>query len=162
MAYRTVRRSLSILTLLAWVLTACTNGGHWLGDGVEAVDGFWVMDARPCDDIWCLPAREAAQVAIGDPDGAKISKASTAEWTRDYVFDDGRRNLSTTSGAIGVTMFPLILDLTDGTRRLVPLVCAKTETVPMVLSDCDVDDNGHWYNGVGNEPWLQPQPQPRL
>ena len=154
-------RSALIGVLVALVATACSSGGHWLGDGVEAVDGYWVMQARPCDDPDCLPARLAALVAIGDPDGSTVAKASAADWTRDFAYDDGRAHRWTTSGAIGVALFPVILDLSDGTRRLVPLVCTGSRSVPAILSACKVDDNGHWYNGVGNEPWTQPQ-QPRL
>lgn len=157
-----MKQAVVVLIALAFATSACSVSGHWLGDGVGAVDGFWVMQERPCEDLGCLPARRAALAAIGDPDGSTVSKASAADWTKDFAFEDGHSRLSSTSGAIGMTMFAVILDLADGTRHLVPLVCAHTETVPVVLSDCEVDDNGHWYNGVGNEPWLQPQPQPRL
>ena len=154
----TDRVRLLALVALVMALSGCSSGGHWVGDDVEAVGGFWVMEARPCDDAGCLPARQAAQIAIGDRDGKSVSKASAAVWTRDFAYDDGRPHLSATSGAIGVMRVPVILDLVDGTRRLVPLVCANSETVPVVLSDCQLDDGGHWYNAVGHEPWTQPRP----
>ncbi len=150
-----------LLGAMILVMAACSPGSHWVGDGVEAVDGFWIMQERACDDPGCAAAQRAALAAIGDPDGSTVSKASMADWTGAYDTGvGGGVQMYATSGAVGIKFFVVVLDLTDGTRRVVPIECTQQAGVPpgKLWDHCGPDVNGHWYNGVGHEPWTQPQP----
>ena len=149
------------LLALGLAIAGCSVGAHWVGDGVEAVDGFWVMQERPCADPGCVAAKDAALVAIGDPDGKTVTAFSQADWTEAYDTGiGGGVILRTTSGPVGITFFVLLLELNDGTRHVVPIACTQQAGVapPAMWDHCGPDPIDHWYNGVGHEPWTQPRP----
>jgi hypothetical protein len=148
------------IVALAFVVAACSVGAHWVGDGIEAVDGFWIMQERACDDPGCTAAKGAALVAIGDPEGSTVSKASQADWTEAYDSGiGGGLIMRTKSPPVGIT-FVVVLDLKDGTRQVVPISCSQQDGVaPAAMWDhCGQDGMDHAYNQVGNEPWTQPGP----
>jgi hypothetical protein len=154
---------LRVVALAALVLfvAACSPGAHWVGDGVQAVDGFWVQQERTCADPGCVAAKDAALVVIGDPDGLTVTAVSQADWTEAYDTGiGGGVILRTTSGAVGITFFVLLLELDDGTRHVVPIACTQQSGVapPAMWDHCGPDPSDHWYNGVGHEPWTQPRP----
>lgn len=150
-----------LLGAMILAMAACSPGAHWVGDGVEAVDGFWIMQERACDDPGCSAAQRAALVVIGDPDGTTVSKASMADWTDAYDTGiGGGVQMHTKSGAAGITFFVVVLDGTDGTRQVVPISCTNQEAISTahLWDHCGPDGMDHWYNEVGHEPWTQPQP----
>ncbi len=145
-----------VLGALLCLVSAC-SGPHWVGDGVEVVDGYWVMDARSCDDAGCTAAKHAALLAIGDPDGSTVAAVWDAQWTSAYVDELGYTVSRAISRPIGLDFFVAILDLKDGTRRVVPISCSYESgaTAADQWDDCGPDGLDHWFNQVGNEPWLR-------
>jgi hypothetical protein len=144
-----------VLGALLLLVSAC-SGPHWVGDRVEVVDGYWVMGARSCDDPGCTAAERAALLAIGDPDGKTVAAVWDGQWTEAYVDELGYTQMRTTSGAVGIDFFVEILDMQDGSRRIVPISCSYESGAPAAdhWNDCGPDGMEHGYNGVGNEPWL--------
>jgi hypothetical protein len=144
------------LGALLFLVAACA-GPHWLGDGVEQVDGYWIMDARSCDEPGCTAAKRAALVAIGDPDGATVAAVRDARWTGAYVDELGYTQMQATSGAPGIDFFVEVLDRKDGSRRLVPIACSYESGAPVAeqWNHCGPDGMEHDFNRVGREPWLR-------
>lgn len=140
---------------LILVVAACSSSPHWVGDCVEAIDGYWVQRVGPCDVAGCDEAVRAALLAIGDPTGAIVAKVSQADWTGPYDDGDGSVIVQMISPPIGIVFPVMVLDLADGTRRVVPLLCELADgTASSPWARCasgGVDNASH---RVGNEPWL--------
>lgn len=152
---KVTRMRLVVLGALLLLVAAC-SGPHWVGDRVEMVDGHWVMDARSCTDAGCTAAKDAALLAIGDPDGTSVSVVWDAQWTNQYVDELGYTIAQNISPPIGLDFFVAILDLKDGSRRIVPIACSYESGAPAAdhWNECGPDGMEHGYNRVGNEPWL--------
>jgi hypothetical protein len=151
------RMRVVVLGALLFLVAACA-GPHWVGDAVEQVDGYWVLGARSCTDAGCTAAKRAALLAIGDPDGSTVTAVWDAQWTDAYVDELGHTILRTISPPIGLDFFVEILDLKDGSRRIVPIACSYESGAPVAdhWNDCGPDGGiDHSYNQVGNEPWLR-------
>jgi len=146
---------LVVLGAVLFVVAAC-SGPHWIGDGVEPVEGYWIMDARICSDPGCAAAARAALLAIGDPESKTVTRVRVAQWTGPYVDERGSTQMQTISGPPGIAFFLEVLELRDGSRRLVPIACAYESGAPAAerWNHCGPDGMDHAYNRVGHEPWL--------
>lgn len=149
------RMRVIVLGALLFLVSAC-SGPHWVGDGIETVDGYWVMGARSCGDAGCTAAKRAALLAIGDPDGSTVTTVWDAQWTSAYVDELGYTQMPIISPPVGLDFFVQVLDLQDGSRRIVPIACSYESGAPAATQwdHCGPDGMEHGYNRVGNEPWL--------
>jgi hypothetical protein len=144
----------ALLGAVLLVIAACTSGPHWVGDGVQAIDGYWLQNVGPCGGPGCVETERAAMIAIGASVGSTVSGALRADWTGAYDDGHGRVILQTISGPVGLQLAIVVLDLVDGTRRVVPIRCDDPSEIPGVQwNDCVSDGIDHAYNRVGNEPW---------
>jgi hypothetical protein len=122
-----VRTDRCWLVVLLLVIAGCTpsttaNPDGWRDDGVQAIDGYWVIPGEPCDavaDRYCRMQVEAAVAALHAREpGAPIVQVATAGYPR-------LREPDTVTFAFAGLQTPrfLVVDLADGTRRVVPLMC---------------------------------------
>ena len=144
------------LGVLLVVLSACSSGAQWLGDGVHAVDGFWVQRETVCSQALCVEAIAAAQDAVAESGEGPISKVSNADWVRSWDDGHGGTVLGIRNASMGATWITLVVDLEDGTRRVVPVRCERQGSVGAGAkqASCVVDMAGSDYYRVGSEPWL--------
>lgn len=116
---------LCVLALLT--ATSCstvTPTAAWGGDGIHEVDGYWILAERPCDmasaDL-CVDEMRAAEVSIGiDPRSVvRRATASLPNWRSVGPLGQVSIRLDNRSGLANF----VVLDLADGSRRVVGIVC---------------------------------------
>jgi hypothetical protein len=128
--HRTFARVLAGLavSLSAAALTACSTPTtpHWTDDGVHVVDGYWITAERPCEITTegCLAAVRAAEVSMDIP-AEEVTGAATARIPNHWVRADGKPAIIL---ATGEREF-VILDLADGTRRVIVYGCGGISVV---------------------------------
>jgi hypothetical protein len=122
------RRFGGVLIILV-VAAACssprTPSPIWSGDGLHVVDGYWILAEQPCDpasDERCAAMVTAAEVALGIDPTSVVGSASTALPVPKAVRSDGRVEVYMRN-TTGTEAF-LILDLADGSRRIVGIGCS--------------------------------------
>jgi predicted small secreted protein len=123
-----MHRSLcGIVVVGAVVLAACattTVESGWSGAGLHVVDGYWILAERQCDmrsaDM-CATEATLAETALSiDPrDVVRAASAGLPTWRS--VRSDGQVVVVIQSRS-GFAYF-MILDLTDGSRRVVGVSC---------------------------------------
>ncbi len=148
----------AILALFVVAAAGCSEPAGWVGEEPHTVDGYWVLKEQPCDrapGAECTIAVDAA-IAGSDVAEAGITGASTADWAMTYRDGGGRTILATTGGFVHASA--VVLDLVDGSRRLVNVMCEG----PITTGDgglvsprtCDVNKDLPFGQRVGGEPWF--------
>ena len=155
---RHVARSIAVLVLIA----ACTPAAGWVGDGAHAVEGYWVLAESRCDQVHGTDCAIAVDAAMGDAGLGQtdVTAASTADWPRAYRDGHGGTILRTTGGLM--TSSAVVLDLADGSRRLVNVFCGGPVTTDdgavVQPRTCGSDGSLPDDRRVGREPWATPAP----
>ena len=152
-----VRRVGPILALLLLV-AACSEPAGWTADGAHVVDGHWVVTEVRCDPIpgaSCLVAVDAAVRGTG-VDARTVTAGWTADWPTSYRDGRGGTILATYAGLSQPSA--VILDLADGTRHVVGVVCggpisSEDGTVESPRT-CGIEPGAGADKRVGHEPWL--------
>jgi hypothetical protein len=150
-------RAIALVALVVFVV-ACSEPAGWVGADPHVVEGHWVLAETPCDrapGADCTIALDAA-IAGSGIDETRITDASTAEWPTGYRDGGGRTILATTGGIVHDSA--VILDVADGSRRLVNVRCGG----PITSGDgalveprtCDDVEYLPYSQRVGNEPWF--------
>jgi hypothetical protein len=121
-----------LVPILVASLTACSitppNPDGWRDPGVHAVDGYWVTSERACVEgvdrgcKWMFDTAIATLLAR-EPD-AQVVSAVAASYPRDP--GPGKPKFSF---AGLVTPRLVILDLADGSRRTIGLLCGALDHV---------------------------------
>jgi hypothetical protein len=101
-----------------------TPSPTWSGDGLHAVDGYWILAEQPCDpasDELCAALVTAAESALDIGQTLVVHTATTALPVLKSVRADGqvRVYLHNSTGPVAF----VILDLADGSRRVVGVGC---------------------------------------
>ena len=118
-------RSVGIVAFVA-ILTGCArpNADGWWDQGVHAVDGYWVMEERPCApdiDEQCTVAIETATtILLAKDPGVTIAKAAIAGYPTQQGKDSSE--MTVLLGGLWKPKF-VIFDLADGWRKTIPLTC---------------------------------------
>ncbi len=153
---RTTRKA--ILAAIVVVAAACSEPGGWVGEDPHVVEGNWVLAESSCDrapGAECTVAVDEAIAGSGIAE-AVVTKASTAEWPTGYRDGGGRTVLATTGGIAHFSA--VVLDLVDGSRRLVNVLCGgpiTTDAGALVSPrTCDANADLPFSQRVGNEPWF--------
>jgi hypothetical protein len=146
-----------ILALLALGVVACApTGPRWVGENIHVVDGYWVDTERPCLPIDCAVALEEALRALPAADRQLVIGAALGGFPSGYVDASGQTILMTTAGLSQPRI--VILDLADGRRRVVPLVCTgpifNSEGALVGQETCIPSDLSHLR--VGRQPGIGP------
>jgi hypothetical protein len=118
--------------LIAMSLTACStqapNPDGWWDEGVHAVDGYWVTAEAACPgvDTFCQHAIVVAKATFekNEPESI-VTTASIAGYPR---CRGSRPNVGCFIFAGLTTPRIVILDLQDGTRRVVTLSCGAFDS----------------------------------
>jgi hypothetical protein len=153
---RSIRLAVLALTMLA--AAACSEPAGWVGEDPHAVEGYWVLKETPCDRAPAADCTIAVDAAIAgsDLDDAEIAAASTADWSSGYRDGGGRTVLATTGGIVHASA--VILDLADGSRRIVNVLCGGPITTGggalVSPRTCDVNALLPLGQRVGDEPWF--------
>lgn len=129
MGSRDTRRCVRLgFALIGILLGACSGPTtpHWSDDGVHVVDGYWILAEQPCQITadGCLAAVKAAETSLDiAPD--RVARAATARIPNHWTRADGRTVivLATTQRDF------VVLDLVDGSRRVVVYGCGGVSVV---------------------------------
>ncbi|HYH92224.1 MAG TPA: hypothetical protein VD763_03610 [Candidatus Saccharimonadales bacterium] len=133
----------------------------WVDPATHVVDGYWVGPEAGCDtgasEPTCRVAVETAIAHVADTEPSLATDRATLTQRAGMFYDrTGERAgiLQTTGGFRHPVL--VIVELSDGGRRLVGLTCGF-EPAPGPRSPvCDVADVG--ADRVGHEPWLTHPP----
>jgi hypothetical protein len=165
-----VRRIVAfIAALLAVTGCAATPSSGWVGDGVHAVDGYWIGTESPCatGDAPCNEVLQDAKQALSvSSPNAIVVRAVQAAVPNQFKLATG----ATIEARIGVGILVRtfsVLYLADGSPHVVPQMCeiASQGNGPVQVFHCDAQPAnpfpGMNWNGmdpwrVGREPTVQP------
>jgi len=146
-----------LATLVALVaLTACSsrapNRDGWWDEGVHEVDGYWVTAEFPCtpeNDEACTTAITAASAALRAREpGAAVTGGVFAAYPVQRGKDANEISIILTG--LFQPRF-VILDLADGSRRVIGLMCGpefSATRVDPVLA-CHENDMSTWRATAG-------------
>lgn len=147
----------TVLVGLLFLVGACSPAPRWVDQGAHAVDGHWVLAEQPCDLSVggpCVVAVSEAMAGAGVA-GADVLAAWTAGWPTSYQDGRGGTILGTYAGLSQPSV--VILDLADGTRQLVSVMCGGPVTTgagvlvsPRTCESVAAPEDKR----VGHEPWL--------
>jgi hypothetical protein len=120
------------ILVLAFAVAACgQTGPRWLGENIHAVDGYWVGTETLCPAGAAADCAVEVQTAIRTlpaPDRQLVVRAALGGFPSGYVDASGKTILMTFAGLSQPRI--VVLDLADGRRRAIPVVC----TGPIVTS----------------------------
>jgi hypothetical protein len=110
------------VALVASCSPAVVSPDGWWDPGVHAVDGYWVTEERPCVvgvEWGCEFMRDTALAVIQEREpGAIVDRIVTAGWPS---MREANQQAFTFAGL--TTPRFVIVDLADGSRRVVGLMC---------------------------------------
>lgn len=129
----------------------------WLDPAAHVVDGHWVGAEVPCDDVIgdCRVAITAAVAQLRTLEPGAVVAAVMTSHLLPYVARDGHTAIDGVTGGIGHPEL-VILDLADGRRRLVGLLCSPEPvslTEPILHETTCRPGDIHAVR-VGDEPWI--------
>jgi hypothetical protein len=115
-----------ILVLVAIAVAACgPTGARWVGENIHVVDGYWVDIETPClpgaPGSDCKVEVEEAIKSLPAADREQVVGAALAGYPGSYIDASGQTILMTTGGLHQPHI--VVLDLVDGRRRVVTLLC---------------------------------------
>jgi hypothetical protein len=144
---------LAVVVVAAACATTPTSP-HWLGKGVHVVDGYWMLAEDPCGSVApdaCGDAISSARAALG-LSAEMVIRGATATPPTSWMTAEGHVVLGTYAG-LSQPRFA-ILDLAEGTRRVVGLSCTGTMTdgtgTVVRLPSCQPSPMDRYR--VGNDP----------
>lgn len=116
--------------VLAWIAAACATASG----GIHAVDGYWIGAEHECDPAaesraWAVPCTAIVAAAQRNfqatHPGAVVLRAVLTDVPTDFTTPDGRRIQGGTAAGI-LTRTVVVLDLADGSRRVIGQMCHIT------------------------------------
>lgn len=147
----------AFVALVIFLVTACDWGGAvagWRGADVHLVDGTWIGTETPCpedaQEVTCRVVVEQALAAVTPALRSKVVGAILAELPTTYVTATGEERAARVQRGLD-TRTALVVDLADGTRRVVGLWCylprsEEGEVVADAVS-CRSGDLYDWRDG---------------
>lgn len=155
------RRSLLLITpvavlavAVAVALLAAVPRSRWEDPGAHIVDGYWLDVETVCPferPTVCVPRIDAAIESLTEREpAARVVATRLAEPANAYFDGSGQATILWVSGWCSYHV--AILEVADGTRRLIGVTCA-----PMSTDDgerCFVQGDSIAATRVGQEPWL--------
>jgi hypothetical protein len=117
-----------VAVLLGALVAACSGPTtpHWADDGAHVVDGYWILAEHPCkiETDGCLAAVTAAEANMGIPSTA-VARAALAGIPHRWTRADGQTVIILASTQRDF----VVLDLVDGTRRVIVYGCGGVSVV---------------------------------
>jgi hypothetical protein len=147
-----MRFLVSLVVLLAACAAPPTSTG-WQGPDVHLVDGKWIGKETPCssaaEDLECrIVVEQALSLVPGIRDN--VTKAARASLPTTFVMSNGEVRTGHFGGGLNSGEV-VVLDLRDGTRRIVALTCyLPSQDGHLVLSmvECRPDGLEDWRDGA--------------
>jgi hypothetical protein len=143
---------IAVVGAVAWIVAVPRS--RWEDPGAHIVDGYWLEAELGCpfdQPTVCVPRIDAATESLTEREpAARVVAARLAEPANTYFDRSGQATMLRVSGCCSYHV--AILEVADGTRRLVGVTCA-----PMSAADgegCFVQDESISATRVGQEPWL--------
>lgn len=141
------------------LLSACATppvATGWQGEDVHLVDGTWIGRETACgagdayDDVLCRTVVELTMAALPPDERIKVTKAVHAELPTTFVTAAGETRTGEVSVGIQ-TRTAVVVDLVDGARRVVGLVCylpsSGTGSLSVANSTCELVPLEYWRDG---------------
>jgi len=131
---------------------------RWVDPAAHVVDGYWFGAETVCPShavTGCAGIIETALAALkASEPGVQIVRASSAEPASAFFDRDGQATILWESGCCSYAV--AILELDDGTRRLIGVSCSpmSTDTGGTTMR-CAAGDGEITGARVGREPWLE-------
>ncbi len=150
--------SIGVATLIL-LLSACAAAPvatGWRGANVHLVDGTWIGAERACGagdgypDVVCRTVVELAMAALPPDDRSEVTKAAYAELPYTFVAAGGE--VRTAEVSVGIlTRTAVVVDLVDGARRVIGLLCylpsSGTGRLSVANSSCELVPLEYWRDG---------------
>ena len=150
-------------------VAGCSGGTGWIGNGVHAVDGYWIGTESPCpsgDDVCNAVIEDAKNALTSSTPNAVVARGAQAGIPLQFKLADG----SIIQARIGVGILTRtfsVLYLADGSPHVVPQMCeiASQGNGPVQVFHCDAQpaDPFPGMNWNGMDPWRvgrEPTEQP--
>jgi hypothetical protein len=127
----------------------------WQDPDAHLVDGTWIGTETPCaastDGLECRVVVDRALATLGADVRANVTKAAMAALPTRFVMATGETRMGHIGGGITVGR-AVVVDVADGTRRVVGLVCYLPyagDSGGLVLSmvDCTWNALDDWRDG---------------
>lgn len=152
-------RSTYATLFAALILLAACRGGPsvagWHGVDVHLVDATWIGTETACgegdEDLECRTVVEQAMAALAPDVRNKVTTAVLAALPTTFVTATGETRTTPLAGGI-MTREAVVIDLVDGTRRVIGLWChlpyAGNGGGLMVRDvTCGIDPLDYWRDG---------------
>ena len=146
---------MTLIVLLAACATVPVDTG-WQGENVHLVDATWIGTERACgagddyDDVLCRTVVELTMAALPPDDRSKVAKAVHAELPTTFVTPAGETRTAEVSIGI-LTRTAVVVDLADGARRVIGLLChlpsSGTGRLSVANSTCELVPLEYWRDG---------------
>ena len=144
------------LILLLSVCATPPVATGWQGQNVHLVDGTWIGTETACgagdeyDDVECRTVVELTMEALPPDDRSKVTKAVHAELPTTFVTVGGET--LTAEVTVGIaTRTAIVVDLVDGGRRVIGLMCylpsSGTGRLSVANSTCEIVPLEYWRDG---------------
>jgi hypothetical protein len=125
-----------------------TAGPGWQGTGVHLIDGVWIGTERDCrpadDDRTCRAVIAEAMRVIGRVERSKVVRAQLAELPTTFATASGETRTARVAAGI-MARTAVVLDLADGSRRVVGLWC---HAISVPTCELDVTALEYWIDGA--------------
>ncbi len=146
-----------VVLVVAVAVVVAVPRSRWEDPGAHVVDGYWLDAETVCPfekPTECVPRIEAAVADLTEREpGARVVAARLAEPANAYFDRSGQATILWTSGCCSYHV--AILEIEDGTRRLIGVSCSPTSTDSGgAVERCFVHDDAIAATRVGQEPWL--------
>ena len=143
---------IAVVIAVAWSSTIPRS--RWQDPGAHLVDGYWLGAETVCpfdEPALCVPRIDAAIQTLSEQEpAASVVARRLARPAQTYFDETGQATMYGMSGCCSYHV--AILELADGTRRLIGVTCA-----PSPDGDgerCFVQGDSIGATRVGEEPWL--------
>lgn len=118
---------LAVTSLVVGVGCAAAAPG-WQGSGIHLVDGIWIGIEQNCSsgvadrDLECRTVRDEVLLTLPVELGAQVTRAAVAVLPTIFMTASGETRKARLGQGIN-RLEAVVLDLTDGTRRVVGVSC---------------------------------------
>jgi hypothetical protein len=150
-----VRSWLGLLPMI-FVIAACAVGAAarpgWQGPEVHLVDGAWIGTEVACvaDDLECKTVVDRTMKALQPDVRARVTRAALATLPTEFVTATGETRRAHVSAGID-TRKAVVIDLVDGSRRVIGLWCylPYANGGGLIVRDatCDIAPLDYWLDG---------------
>ncbi len=142
---------IAVVAAIAWM---AVPRSRWQDPGAHVVDGYWLGAEMVCpfdEPTMCVQRIDAAIETLTEREpAARVVATRLARPANSYFDETGQASMDNMSGCCSYHI--AILEIADGTRRLIGVTCAPSPTGDG--EQCFVQGDSIAATRVGREPWL--------